>query len=129
MHFALNDLVVSVADDIGVDTTTRKTTGRYTKSPNIAGERHVKGAKPLDTWVMVLKGFHEKGMSLGDRLRAMIDEPVMVTDYNGNDRGEWVVKSVDDKGSELDNVGISGQSDVTLTLEEVKQDETQSIVW
>ncbi|MDG3089139.1 hypothetical protein P7F88_25085 [Vibrio hannami] len=76
-----------------------------------------------------MRAFQESGMQLADSMRALIDDTVTITDFNGNDRGEWVVQSVDDKGSELDNEGVSGQSDITVTFKEYRQDENHSVVW
>lgn len=131
MHYALNDLVLSAVDERGVDTSDRTSKGRFKQSPNIGGARQVKTANPLDDWKLNFRSFQENGMQAADILRAMqkADEPITVSNFEGDDLGQWVIMSVNEKGSELDDVGTSQVVDISVTLSEYDQDESDSIAW
>lgn len=131
MHYAIDDLVLTPVNDTGIDTSSRRSKGVFAQSQNIAGTRQVRRAQPLKTWTLTVSSFALDGMEVADTLRTMQEkgEPHTVSDYDGNDLGQWTIDDVNEKGSELSDNGVHGQVGIDLTLLEWRQDEATSVSW
>ena len=131
MHYAIDDLVLTPVNDTGVDTSSRRSKGVFSQSKNIAGARQVRRAQPLQTWSLTVSSFALDGMEAADTLREMqkAGKPHTVSDFEGNDLGQWPIDDVNEKGSELTEDGVHQQVGIDLTLLEWRQDEASSVSW
>lgn len=120
-HLVIGTFVFSVGNKTAITSLSRMHKGTFRDIELISKTVLYKTARPLEEISIACTWINPKAQANINTLRDMIDTPQQVSDGQGNNLGQWIIKLIQTDGSHFNNKGIEQVHKVTITLLEAPQ--------